>query len=211
MNDRDDYLNIAKNGMAASQPDRSRKPNGSVLAAFIAMLVLGGILGAITWAAPVSHIELSQVEGTVQARVVTCLFVWIPIREELITPLTSVESTTREGERLHKRRGDGIHPNNRAVSQGVLTLVSGERAVDVLVSTTSLAETKTQVEAFLQQPTPQPLHLWTVGQYIAGYIVPLCLFPFEALFIIGFFGGLVQWAVYLLSPGEPEPARSSTT
>ncbi len=181
-----------------------RKPQGSVLFAFAGSLVLGGIITVITWASPVITIELSHVDGQPQARVHSALWLWYPWKTELVRPLTGVGSEVKQGEKLHKRPGDGIPPNKRAVDQGVLVLKSGEHETKVLVSTTWLKSEATQIETFLATPDAKPVRLWTVGQFIAGYLVPLGLMLLFALFAVGFVGGSVQWVIYALSPRDED-------
>ena len=179
-----------------------RKPQGSVLVAFVGSLVLGGIITLITWASPVTTIEVSRVDGEPQARVNSALWLWYPWKVELVRPLTGVRSEIKRGEKLHKRPGDGIPPNKRAVDQGILVLKSGENETQVLVSTTWLKSETEQIETFLKTPDAKPVRLWTVGQFIAGYLVPLGLMLLFALFVVGFVGGSVQWALYALSPRD---------
>lgn len=187
---------------AESRRKGRRKPQGSMLAALAGSVVLGGVLTLITWASPVSTIELAHLDGQPQARVTTSIWLWYPWKEELIRPLTGVGSHVKQGEKLHKRPGDGIPPERRAVDQGTLVLRSGEKETQVLASTTWLKSQTEQVEALMKSPDAKPVRLWTVGQFIAGYLVPLGLLPFFALFVIGFVGGGVQRIIYALSPGE---------
>lgn len=187
---------------AKSHLKRRQKPQGSMIAALAGSVVLGGILTLITWASPVSTIELAHVDGLPQARVTTSIWLWYPWKEELVRPLTGVGADVKRGEKLHKRPGDGIPPERRAVDQGTLVLRSGEKETKVLASTTWLKSQTEQVEAFMKSPDAKPVRLWTVGQFIAGYLVPLGLLPFFALFVIGFVGGGVQRILYALSPGD---------
>jgi hypothetical protein len=186
-----------------------RKPQGSVIFAFVGTLVLGGVITLITWAAPVVTIELAVVDGQPQARIDTAIWLWFPWKTELVRPLTGVRSETKRGEKLHKRPGDGIPPEKRAVDQGQLFLKSGEAETRVLVSTTWMASQQEQVETFLRTRDAKPVRIRAVGQFIAAYIVPLCLLPFFALFAIGFVGGTIQWVIYALSPGEGDANASA--
>lgn len=194
-------------------------PQGSLLGALLGAMVFGGVSAFMTGVAPVSHIELVRKEGHVAARVETCVFYRWPYRTELLVPVTGVSSEVKQGEKLHKRAGDGKHPNARAESQGYLTLESKqgdpaeEKSVRVTVHHSLVKGVRDDVSAFLADDKRDRFEFRTETHPIIGTWVPLLFtIPMTALCAFGLVAGSIQRVVQLalktLGPRtEAEPER----
>lgn len=166
------------------------KPKHGLFEFLLGGLVCVGVPALMTASAPVSWLEFTRAGDRVAVKTQTCLFFVIPYRVNELADVKQIGTTFHEGEKLHKRPGDG--KRGRAENEASIVLHGPQEGQDVSVpvSPASIKSVEARVKAFLEDPQQQNLSVFTVANWKVGLIfaIPVCLLT--VLFIIG-------WSIWL--------------
>ena len=153
-------------------------------------LVCIGLPACMTALAPVTWLEFTRTGERVGVKTQTCCYFVIPYRVSELADVKRIDTTFHPGEQQQRRPGDRERGQTEDEAALVLLGPQAGQQIWIPVSPASIKSVEARVQAFLNDPQPSQLSLFTVANWKFGLIfaIPLCLLT--VLYIVG-------WSMWL--------------
>ena len=138
---------------------------------------------AVTAVASVSYITFSPQDGGVSARVSKCLLFVIPYKIDSLSKVDSVVAKKTNARRFTKDEERRGHKGILA-ADGTLVISGEGREIWVSVSMVDIDKTAERSQAFLKQPTTDPLAMTVVASWSLSVIVGGLLTCLAAFYLV---------------------------
>lgn len=175
----------------------------------IGVVVFIGVPALIMIIAPVTRMTFVKHTDGVSVQVTKCMFFIIPFLTQNIRQIVKIEEHLVKGRKFDARERRLGHKGS-TVDDGTI-FISGHDGVVVRVSVdpSSMKDAVAKANAFLNQPTPQPLTITVVANWIVSIVVGGIATFFSLLYIIGATLGAAFGIIRLLSPEGDDLRRES--
>lgn len=155
-----------------------------------------------TWMAPLSITDLSRQGPVVSAKVTTCIFFCISIREVVVSPVKSVASELHPGqtytESVTQSDGRRKRETRRSEDEAFLALIGDDQRVLVPVSPVNVEQVKRRVAGFLTAAEPDELRLRTVANWKFSVLAGVPLTLLTLLYVVGWSLQAIRWPLRVL-------------